>query len=226
MNVLVFGGTGYVGREVVRRLAAAGDEVVFTWHSDAATAAALPGLGVQVDLSEPGAAAGFLQALEDEQFNIEGMVHCARLRPDGADEADQLERALRLGAEATRAGLRGLASSSGPAIRNAVLLTAWAPGQSLPLPAPAAAAQGAMVTLAMAMGRELAGAGVRVNAISLGLLAGGAASAVSADQVESYNRLSALHRVGTAAEIASTVIWLLKENRILNGKVLASNGGI
>ena len=229
MKVLVLGGTGLVGRELVRRLTAEGHEVAFTWFRDQAGADALPGRGLRVDLGERGAAKALFKTLRDELFNIEGFAHCARLRPEqqgDADEAELMERTLRLSAEATRLGVRALAEGSTGEIRNAVLCCAWSPGQSLPMAAPLAAAQGALVTLAMSLGRELAGSGVRVNGLALGLLEGGAAEAVSPEQTETYTRLSALHRVGTAAEVAATICWLLRENRIMNGRVLASNGGI
>ena len=229
MKVLVLGGTGLVGRALVRRLAERGHEVAFTWCSDEAGAGALPGRALRVDLSERGAASALFQSLDIEHFNIEGFAHCARLRPEqhqDADEAELLERTVRLSAEAALLGARALAEGSPDGVRNAVLCCAWSPGQSLPMAAPLAAAQGALVTLAMSLGRELASQGVRVNGLALGLLEGGAAEAVSPEQTETYTRLSALRRVGTAAEVAATIAWLLEENRIMNGRVLASNGGI
>ena len=58
-RALVFGGTGTVGREVVRGLAQAGVETVFTWHRARERAQALGAehgaRGVQLDLREPGA---------------------------------------------------------------------------------------------------------------------------------------------------------------------------
>ena len=128
--------------------------------------------------------------------------------------------------ESSRAGVRALAPAGPGEVRNAVLLGAWAPGQSLPLAVPVATAQGALVTLAMALGRELAPQGVRVNVLSLGLLDGGAGLEVSAAQIESYKALSALRRLSTAAEVARLIAWLLEQNRVLNGKAISANGGI
>ena len=228
MKVLVLGGTGFVGRQIVRRLHEAGDEVIFTWFSDEAGVASLPGRPMHVDLSEPGAAVALMRRLSDDGVVLDGLVHCARLRPEqgpARDEAALMAASLCLSAEAIRASVRALALR-GDGVRNVVLLCSWSPGQSLPMAAPAAAAQGAIVTLAMALGRELAGQGILVNAISLGLLDGGAAGAVPPEQVETYTRFSALHRTGRADEVAKTALWLLRDNRVLNGKVLASNGGI
>ena len=58
--MLVTGGTGFLGREVVAQAVARGDEVIATWHRAEPTST--PGVRwVQLDLSDPVAIVGVLE---------------------------------------------------------------------------------------------------------------------------------------------------------------------
>jgi 3-oxoacyl-[acyl-carrier protein] reductase len=99
-------------------------------------------------------------------------------------------------------------------------------GQSLPLPPAFAAAQGALGALAMALAKELGAAGVRVNAVSLGPLAGGLSTALPARLSTDYETFSALRRRGTAEEAARAIAWMLLDAEFVTGRCLAANGGL
>lgn len=229
MKALVLGGTGYVGQEVVRRLAAAGEEVAFTWHQNSALAGELPGLNLQVDLRVPGAVEGLFARLDESGFLPDALACCAGT-PANTRLADctteAVSAAFWLYSGSALAACQALAARPSGGLRNVVFLTALVPGQSIPVSAPFALAHGGLGALTMALGHELGPQGFRVNAVALGLLDGGAARDVAPSQVELYKRFSALHRPGTAGEVAATMLWLMRENRVINGRVLASNGGV
>lgn len=229
MKALVLGGTGYVGQELIRRLAAAGEEVAFTWNLNSALACELPGLSLQVDLCVPGAVEGLFARLDAAGFVPDALACCAgtTIPPRLVDNTvETVSAAFWLYGGAALAACQALAARPTGGLRNVVLLTALVPGQSIPVSAPFALAHGGLGALTMALGHELGPQGFRVNAVALGLLDGGAARDVAPSQVELYKRFAALHRPGTAAEVAATVLWLMRENRVLNGRVLASNGGV
>ncbi|MDP2316853.1 MAG: SDR family oxidoreductase [Pseudomonadota bacterium] len=231
-RVLVLGGTGWVGSAVVRALQEAGEDVGFTWHENAALSDALPGHAWKIDLTTRDAVPALFRRMDKDGWTPDSLVCAVGLRARGPGEAAEpwesaLDRAVALLLRTPIAACRELAARPTDApVRNVVLLGALDRTQSFPIAPHLAAAQGGLTAAAMALGHELGPRGFRVNVVALGLLDGGAAEDVSTEQRDAYKRFSALRRVGTAAETAATAVWLVRENRVLNGKVLAANGGI
>jgi len=90
-----------------------------------------------------------------------------------------------------------------------------------------AASKAAVDTLAVGLARELAGQGVRVNAIRPGLIeteihaAGG-----DAGRAQRLGATTPIGRAGTAAEVAEAIIWLLSDAAsYTTGAVLDVSGG-
>jgi NAD(P)-dependent dehydrogenase (short-subunit alcohol dehydrogenase family) len=90
-----------------------------------------------------------------------------------------------------------------------------------------AASKGAIDSLTLGLSREVADDGIRVNAVSPGLIetdihapAGGAA------RLERMAPLLPMRRAGTAAEVASAVVWLLSaEASYITGAIVPVSGG-
>ena len=74
--------------------------------------------------------------------------------------------------------------------------------------------------------KELGPHRILVNLVAGGLVGDGVSRVLGPSDVESYKKLSALHRLGTAEEIAAPVLFLALDNRYMTGKTLAANGGI
>ncbi|MFO0734872.1 MAG: SDR family oxidoreductase [Labilithrix sp.] len=225
MKGLVLGGTGVIGSAVVRGLRARGVETTFTWHGNEARAKELGGAAVQVDLTR----ADFADRLFDTTFDI--LVHCAAVHPlapladlTAADFDVPVALAGRATFLAIRAFSRRLIAEKKPG--HVVLVGALERAQSLPLSAPFAAAQGMLGPLAMSFSKELGPHRILVNLVAGGLVGDGVSRVLGPSDVESYKKLSALHRLGTAEEIAAPVLFLALDNRYMTGKTLAANGGI
>lgn len=229
-TALVLGGTGAVGREVVRALARAGARVTFTYHRNEVLADALGretrSDALPLDLADPTA----LPALARGHDTPDVAVHCAAiLRPGTVDRAsdDDWETTLAINARSAFALCREVGGRM--AARGAgevVLVGALTGGQSLPMPAAFAASQGLLGSLAMAAAKDLGPRGVRVNLVALGLLDAGLSLRLDADLRDEFRTFSALRRFGTPAEVAKTIAWLALENTYVNGKVVAVNGGL
>lgn len=231
-RALVLGGSGAVGREVVAGLAGAGVETVFTYREGRAVAADLAvadGVeGRRLDLRQPASVTDLIDGLAAAGRTPDVLVHCAAvLGPPGlADAADDAWReTLAVNAGSALAAARSLAGHlDGGA--DIVLVGALAPGGSLPLPVAFAASQGALSAMAMALAKELGPAGVRVNLVALGLLEAGIGTALDPSLREDYLAFSGLRRLGTTVEAARAIVWLALENRYMNGRTVAVNGGL
>jgi NAD(P)-dependent dehydrogenase (short-subunit alcohol dehydrogenase family) len=230
----VLGGSGAVGREVVRALAAAGCDVAFTYRRGGDVARALAAetgaRAIACELADPAAVRALCAEVGgDAAGGPSILVHAAvasRLAPIGevTDDDWAATHAVNLRAPylAVQAMLPALTADGG----DVVLIGALDRAQSVPTPAHFAATQGALPAMAMAMARELGGRGVRVNVIAVGLLDAGLGRELGATMVADYRSFSALRRLGSPREVAAAVAWLARENTYMNGKILPVNGGL
>lgn len=75
-----------------------------------------------------------------------------------------------------------------------------------------AASKGAIDSLTVGLSREVAKEGIRVNAVSPGLIATDIhAAGGQPDRLERLAHLTPIGRAGTAEEVASTILWLLSD---------------
>jgi 3-oxoacyl-[acyl-carrier protein] reductase len=233
-TALVLGGTGAVGRVIVRQLVAAGVRTVFTWHRarelGEALARELDTRGFEIDLTDRAAAPALAQRLRDEGVVPDLVVHAAaisRSAPLGELSDDDWDRTMAVNARGAFQIVRALAPDLARAGGgDVVLLGGLVPGQSLPAPIAYAASQGALSALTMALAKELGASGVRVNMVALGILGVGLTQALEARRREEYLSFSALRRMGTPEQAAATVLWLALDNRYMTGRVVAANGGL
>lgn len=231
-TALVLGGSGYVGSEVVRALAARDVRTHFTFHASEQRANELQGVtsarAHQVDLRRPAA----IQALFGELAALEAtpdvLIHCAAVldtRELDAATSDSLDEAY---AVICRSALLAsqLAARSMTAGGDIVLVGALDRAQSLPIPSAFAACQGMLSGLSMGLAKELGPRNVRVNLLTLGLLDGGLSKNLPETTRNAYLNYSAARRFGSAEEAARSIVWLALDNRYMSGKVAAFNGGI
>jgi 3-oxoacyl-[acyl-carrier protein] reductase len=233
-RALVFGGSGTVGAEVVRGLAAAGVPSLFTYHQGRARAEALAAeLGQRtaaLDLADGAAIRALIAGLDREGAAPDVFIHCAgafRNAPLAELTDDDWDGAQAINARAPFIACRALAPilarTGGGSI---VLVGAVDRTQSLPLPVAFAASQGTLAALTMALAKELGEHGTRVNMVALGLLDRGLSAGLAPALVDDFKRFSALRRTGSPAEAARAIVWLALEAPYLSGKVLPVNGGI
>ncbi|HVR86822.1 MAG TPA: SDR family oxidoreductase [Planctomycetota bacterium] len=223
-RALVFGGTGAVGREVLRAFAQAGIPTTFTYGKSAERARALASeysqQALPVDLSDEAAVRALVRGLEETPTVF---IHAAAIldSPLGfrAIQAVNVTSAFAAVEELAPRMARG----GGGEI---IFLGALDRTQSLPLPVAFAATQGALSAMAMAMARELGPRRIRVNLIAVGILSEGLSRSLAPERLEEFKTFSALRRVGTAAEVASAIRWLACDNTYMSGKVIPVNGGL
>lgn len=89
-----------------------------------------------------------------------------------------------------------------------------------------AAAKAGISTLTIAAARELAEEGIRVNAVSPGVIDTDQHAGQSGERIAGLLNSIPLKRMGLAEEVAEAVIWLLSDkSSYVTGSVLSVNGG-
>jgi 3-oxoacyl-[acyl-carrier protein] reductase len=231
-RAVVIGGTGTVGREVVRSLRCAGLDVVFTHHRNGDRAAGLTAeLGattVRLDLMDGQAVRRFAGDPFGDGRGADVLVHAAAVLhgADGEPVTDaELREMMVVNVESALVAVEAFAASC-PGEGDIVLVTALDRGQSLPIPPGFAATQGALGALVMSLAKELGPRGHKINAVALGLLGEGLSSTLPKRLRDDYLRFSALRRLGVPAEAAKAIAWLALSSSYMSGKVLSVNGGL
>lgn len=238
--VLVTGGGRGIGAAVVRLAAAAGWDVAFTFASNAARAAeteeAARALGAEVlairaDVADAAATEAAFAAVESRFGRLDGLVNNAGITgpratlvetPDAVWEA-VLRTNVIGAARCSRLALRRL--PQGGAIVNVSSRAAGLGGGGEWIHY--AASKGAMDSMTIGLAKEAATQGVRVNAVSPGLIDTELhAAAGFPDRVAKFASAVPLARGGTADEVAEAVVWLLSDAaRYVTGANIHVSGG-
>jgi NAD(P)-dependent dehydrogenase (short-subunit alcohol dehydrogenase family) len=246
--VLVTGGSDGLGAAVARRLVREGARVALCARGAErleSTAAALREAGGEVlaqvaDVSRPEEVDRFVEAVVGRWGRVDALVNnagTAAARPfaevdDAAWEAD-LQLKLFAAVRTSRRVLPLLREAGGGSIVNVLAVGAKAPGANS---MPSSVSRAAGMALTKALSKELGPAGIRVNAVLVGLIESGQwerQAAAAGQPVEAlYTKLAKnaaipLGRVGKAEEFADVVAFLLSPRAgYVSGTALNVDGGL
>lgn len=231
-TVLVTGASGGIGQGIARRFAAAGAKVAVHYHARReaaeALAAKIGGAAFAADLSGEAGCAGLVQAVAARLGPVDILVNNAGLQPvlpfeavTGAAMAEML--AANLGGP--MALMRALAQAGRPAgVVNIASIEGMQPAAGH---AHYAASKAALIMLTRAAALELGPKGIRVNAVSPGLVDTGGLSERWPDGVGRYLANAPLGALGTPEDIADAVLFLASDAaRWVSGANLVVDGGV
>jgi glucose 1-dehydrogenase len=237
---IVTGGGRGIGAAVVRRLAAAGHDVVVNYRTDrdaaAALAAEVGGLAVGADVADPDDV-DRLFAAAAARGPVTGLVTAAgatlHLAPLADTPVPVIRRVLDVNLLGTvlcarRAAQQMATSRGGPGGAIVTISSAAATLGSAHEYVHYAAAKAGVDTLTVGLAKELAGEGVRVNAVAPGLVRTRIhADAGDPDRLERVAGRVPLGRPGEPDEIAPAVAWLLGPDAgYVTGAILRVAGGL
>ncbi|MHB2207182.1 SDR family oxidoreductase [Methylobacterium sp. CM6257] len=241
---IVTGGSRGIGRAVSLLLAERGYAVCLSYVSDAdaaqtvvdaITAQGGRALAVKGDVGSEADVIALFQAA-DGLGRLAALVNNAGVVDVKSDVADmsaaRLQRMMTTNVVGSflcaREAVRRMSTKRGGAGGAIVNLSSVAarlggPGQFVDY----AASKGAIDTLTIGLAREVAGEGIRVNAVAPGIIATEIhASGGEPDRVERLGPGVPMGRAGTADEVAAPIVWLLSEEAsYTTGAILDIGGG-
>ena len=241
---IVTGGSRGIGRAVSLLLAERGYAICLSYVSDTAAAQAVvdaitakggKALAVRSDVGVEADVLALFQAA-DGLGRLAALVNNAGVVDMKSDVADmsaaRLQRMMTTNVVGSflcaREAVRRMSTKrggAGGAIVNpsSVAARLGGPGQFVDY----AASKGAIDSLTTGLAREVAGEGIRVNAVAPGIIATEIhASGGEPDRVERLGPAVPMGRAGTAEEVAAPIAWLLSEEAAYTtGAILDVAGG-
>lgn len=239
-GVVITGGASGIGLASAHALAAVGRPVAL-WDINAegamAAAAAISrqygvaAIGQAVDLRDPQAVSPAALATRAALGSVGGIVHCAGtalqtgiggVTPDNFDAGMALHvRAILL---LTQAFMDDLKANPGSAIVAIASINATFGNGMIPI---YTAAKGAVISLVRAMADELALSGIRINALSPGMIDTPILGEMRDAMEQAYAGRVFLGRFGDPAEIGRTVRFLMSnEASYITATEIVVDGGI
>ncbi len=234
--VLITGAARRVGACIARTVHAAGyDVALHRWHSrsdldaliaDLEATRAYSTLALQADLADAGRLPGLVDATVERFGRLDGLVNNAsafHATPLGTITPEHWDELFAANARAplflAQAAAPHLAACHG-AIVNLIDIYAERP---LPQHSVYCMAKAALAMATLALAQEL-GPEVRVNGVAPGAVLWPEAGKAYADRAELIAR-TPLQRAGSPADVADTVLWLLRDAPFVTGQIIRVDGG-
>lgn len=227
-TVVITGGSRGIGAGCVREFAARGAQVWFLYEKNHAAAQQVcretGAQALQCDVADEQQVLDAFKTIGacDVLVNNAGICHYGLISQITPDEWRRLFAVNVDGAfYCTRAALPFMLQKQSGAIIN--VSSMWGEvGASCE--AAYSATKGALLALTKALAQELGPSGIRVNAVTPGVIQTDMCASVDPSVLESLREQTPLERLGTAADVAR-VIADLAASSFVTGQVLGVNGG-
>lgn len=238
-RVLVLGGSGTVGRVLVRELASAGARVAFTYRNgrDVADVLTREVDGVfarALDLRDLAAVAAVTAELATELGGLDAMIIAATktstLEPPRFDTVDEIQLDgwdelmtvnVTSAFVAVRSALPFFAGGG-----NVVFFGSVDGIKPVPTSVGYAVSKAALRGMVLSLSKALGDRNVRVNMVAPGVLEAGASRTLPDDLRAEFLRHAGLRRVGKIDEVTPLAAWLALENTYVTGQTLLVDGGL
>ncbi|KPK12219.1 MAG: hypothetical protein AMJ62_16010 [Myxococcales bacterium SG8_38] len=235
-TVLVTGASRGLGRDIALRFASEGASVLVGYRNRReeaeSCAASCRSLGAEatpiaLDLADVASLRATVTKLPDLDVLVNNAAinrdQFFLLQPDAVD-AEVIETNLIGTLVCIRAALPSMIRAGGGAVINIASVAGLhaSPGQ-----ASYAASKGGIIALTRTLARELAGRGVRINAVAPGIFDAGMAQRMDHRAREALVRSLPMGRIGRSVELASVVAFLASdEASYITGQTLSVDGGL
>ena len=238
-NLLITGATSTIGQSVARRAAAAGARLALHYYTNESAAAELAdqlgALHLQADLSSSASIEQMLQSLEREGFRTQALVNNAADQSIGALEQltlsdwqqmlrTNLDAVFLLSQQLAGAIIANVGTQRSGAIVNISSIESIDPA---PGHGHYATSKAALNMLTRALASEYGAQGLRVNAVSPGLIHRDGIEEAWPEGVSRWQANAPLGRLGQPEDVADAVLFLLSDAaRWISGHNLVVDGGM
>lgn len=225
-NVILTGAAGALGISIAEELKNDGWNVI---GIDLKCSSACE--TILIDLSDPDAIRDGFQSISRSYPELHGLVNNAGVfLGKGWDEIsdDEVSETLNINLRAplllsTLFAKHAIAKAIQAAIVNVASVAGREPGHDIVY----AASKAALIQITRGLGRQLAGNGIKVNAVAPGVIEGPMADRISEQGRSLYMQSTPMKRFAEPAEIASVISFLLSPKAsYLTGAVIDANGGL
>lgn len=232
---LVTGAAVRVGKQIALALAERGYHLAVHYNASAGpateTVEQIRALGVEAhaipcDLTDTETIPDLIEAIEERWRRLDVVVNSAAIFPrtpwseiDEATWDEALDVNLKAPFFVSRHAARLLGADGGGSI---VHIADWAALRPYKHYLPYLASKGGVVTMTKAMAKELA-PGIRVNAVAPGPVM--LPEDMSEEVVDHVREATLVKRLGSAADVASAVVYLVDMTDFVTGHVLVVDGG-
>ncbi len=237
---LVTGASRGIGRAIALELAEQGATVVANYAGSQQAAEELVSVieasggaayACKADVSDPGACAGLVDTVVEQYGRIDVLVNNAGITRDGLlvrmsdeDWNDVIATNLTGVFSVTRAAGRHMMKARAGSIVNVTSVVGLVGNAGQ---ANYAAAKAGVIGLTKSVARELAGRGVRCNAVAPGFIETDMTAALSESVREQILGGIAMKRFGEPGDVAKAVAFLASDDAAyITGQVLAIDGGM
>jgi 3-oxoacyl-[acyl-carrier protein] reductase len=230
---VVTGGARGIGYAIAERLTQAGAKVAI-WDLEGAPASGARlagGIGVAMDVTKADSVAAALAETEQRIGPVDVLVASAGITGPNAAVADYPVEAWRsvIDIDLTGVFLCNRAVVPGMAKRNygrIVNIASVAGKEGNPNAAAYSAAKAGVIALTKSLGKELAGTGVRVNAVAPAVIKTEMLAQMTEQHIQYMLSKIPMGRFGTVEEVAALVAWLASEDcSFSTGAVFDISGG-
>lgn len=227
-HVLITGGSRGIGAAAVRAFVRSGYTVSFLYEKNDAAARALAdetgAAALRCDVADTEAVAAAVAAIPpvDVLVNNAGISHVGLISQISPEQWDRLFAVNVKGVYNTvRAVLPAMLQKQSGAVIN--VSSMW--GQAgASCEAAYSATKGAVIALTQALARELGPSGIRVNAVSPGMIETDMNAHLSEEDKAALAEQTPLGRVGRPEEVAEAIVYLARAP-FVTGQNLPVNGG-
>lgn len=234
-TILVTGGSGALGSDIVRNFRKSGDNVAFTFNTNAESAQALAeetgAIAFHADLTDAQQVREMVGQVRDRFGDIDVLVNNAgatQVMPFALIEEEDWDQVLGANLKTlflvTREVARNMVGKRSGVIVN---IGSLAGHRLLDVPVHYATAKAGISGFTLALAKELARYNVRVNSVVPGLLDDGIGRMVPAKERSEYLNYCAAKRAGKPAEVAEVVAFLASDKAsYVNAQNIFVDGGI
>lgn len=233
-TALVTGGTGDIGRAIIRKLVESGYRVIFTYEKNERMARSLSAMlgaeGIRCDVSDDRSVEELFRILGEKGESVDILVNNAGISREGLfidsvieDWKDMFDVNFFGAVRMTGKVLPDMLSRGEGIIIN--MASIWgikgASCESI-----YAATKAALINLTKSLSNEYARSGIRVNAVAPGFIEGRMNSHYSTEDREEILEEIPEGRFGTPDDVAKTVVFLTgDDSAYITGQTISVDGG-